>query len=536
MILDIMDVDRFVKINNLPKIASSLYFAESGVPDDEGLFSYRIFGNIGSKDRKMRMAYIELDGKYLHPQIYKILSRVDEKMPQLISGTKFFRYDEKIKYFVPADEDEENPNIGTGLEFLYLYWDKLSFKHSASISRENRLDLLDLLKKDECFIDKQVIMPAFYRDATVSGSQRIPEVNGLYKKIFNGVSILTTLGKSSFTYNLSRSKIQTAINEVFELMTNFMRLKTGFLHASLMSKSVDYGVRSIITAPTFNTNTWQEMPADYEHCAVPLSQCISEFTIAIYSWIIDWVDSIVQGKTNMYIFDAKENKVVLKDLSPDWKQDFSSDKLIKKIYLFVMSPESRFYPVTIKFDNGEYKPFAFIDGNRDLLLQSGEYNTDALKNIRYYTWTDVFFLAANECVSEKAMNTTRYPVTDHHSQYFSKIRVRSTIKVMKMLIGNTMYDNYPVIDLSVPPNKVESLFVDSLEIFPPYLKGLGGDFDGDMTSSRGLYSYESNKWTNDYILSVTNAIGINGQSIRTSGDVGFHALYNLLRNPDERVS
>lgn len=527
-----MDVNKFCKVNNLPKVTSNLYFDDDGQPDPEGLFSYKLFGNPGSKDRKMRMAYIELDGKYLHPQVYMILTRIDEKIPQLISGTRYFRFDEKIKYFVPSDETENDPSVGTGLEYLYTYWDKISWKHSASIMRENRLELLDLLSKEECFIDKQVIEPAFYRDMT-SGRDKIDKINSMYKKVFNTVSVLTTLGKSSFTYNLSRSNVQNTIVEIYDYFVDRIRLKYGFLHSAVMSKSVDYGVRTLISAPTFNANSWKDMPADYEHISTPLAHCISEYTIAVEAWVADWVDSIVQGKTNMYIFDPTENKVILKDLAPDWKNDFTSDKIGKKIYQFVMTPESRFYPVTIKFEGGEYKPFAFIDGNKDLILKSGEYDANAFKNVRYYTWTDVFFLAAHAVASEKALYTTRYPVTDHHSQYFAKIKVRSTFKTMEMLIGNTFYDKYPVVDLSIPADKIESLFIDSLELFPPFISTLGADHDGDQVSCRGLYSYEANKWADEYIMSITNAIGISGQSVRSSGDVGTHTLFNLLRDPEE---
>jgi hypothetical protein len=535
MILDVMNVDKFCRVNALPKVTSNLYVNENKQPDPEGLFSTELFGAPGSKERRMRMAYIELDGKYLHPQVFTTLCRVDTKITDMISGTKYFKYDPAIKYFVVAndDEDEDDPNVGTGLEFLYTYWDQLAFRKSNSRIRENRLELLALLKRDECFIDKQLVIPAFYRDAHISSSKmEVPKINGLYKRIMSAVAVINTLGKSNFTYNLSRSGIQNTINEIFDEFTNLIRLKAGFLRSAVMSKSIDYGVRTVITAPTFNANRWQDMPADYEHTATPLAQCIAEFTIGISAWITTWADSLVQNRTNMYIYDMTEKKVVLKTLDPNWRDDFLEDTIGKRIYRFIMTPESRFYPVTIKFEDGSYKPFMFINGNRDLILNTGEIDTESLKDVRYYTWTDVFFLAAMEVASEKALCTTRYPVTDHHSEYFSKIKVRSTFKTMRMLIGNTQYDNYPVVDLSTPAEEIESLFIDSLELFPPYIGPLGADHDGDQCSSRGLYSYEANKWVEGYISSATNAIGTGGKSIRKSGDVGDHTLYNLLRDPE----
>ncbi len=530
MILDIMDVDKFTKVNALPEIKSNLYFTDTGNPDEEGLFSYTLFGNPGSPERKQRMGFIALDGPYLHPQVYNTLIRLDRNMAKIISGSLYVIYDEKTKSFIEADEND--PAASSGIGTIFDNWDRLFFKKSSSVKREARLDLLELVQKHEAFITKQIIIPAFFRDMA-AGKNRIPEINGMYKKLFNQVSVLQSVGRASFTYNLSRAAVQNSLNEIYNYFLDLLKLKSGFLHASVMSKSVDYGVRTLITAPTFNANTWKEMPADYEHVAVPLTQCLTEFTISVEAWIESWVTSIVQSRTNMYVYDSEQKKVVIRELDPHWKDDFRADIIEKKIYEFVMTPEMRFYPVTIKFEDGIYRPFAFINNNTDVIFESGQINSEIYDKIRYYTWTDVFYLAAMAVVSEKATHITRYPVTSQHSQYFANVRVRSTWKTIPMLIGKTEYPQYPVIDLSLPANKIEALFIDSLEVFPPYLKPLGGDFDGDQISNRGLYSYEANKWVDEYVGSVANAIGINGGSVRNSGDVGSHTLYNLLRNPDK---
>ena len=529
MVLDICEVSRFVKVNALPPITSSVYFDSQGVPDPKGLFSHELFGLPGSPDRKMRMAYIELDGPYLHPQVYNTLIKLDRKLSNLIAGTDYFIYDPKLKNFVPSKDDV--PNAGTGIGFLYEHWNDLYFRKTGAAKRENRLELISLLKREEAFMDKQLVIPAFFRDLPSGRKDKVPVINTLYKRIFNSVSVLKTVGSASFTYNLSRSAIQQTLNDIYTYFMDLLRLKDGFLHAAVMSKSIDYGVRTLISAPTFNANSWKEMPADYEHMAVPLAQCITEYTIGVQTWIENWVNSIVQGRRNMYIYDLQEKKVVLRDLDDRWKEDFSADVIGKKIYEYVMTPEMRFYPVTIRFSDKQYRPFAFINGDRDLVLSTGEIDADKLPYLRYYTWTDLFYIAAVAVAEEKAIYTTRYPVTDHHSQYFSKIRVRSTFKTMEMLIGNKTYSRYPVINLNTPASKIESLFIDSLEIFPCYIDGLGADHDGDQVSCRGLYSYEANKWVDNYITSPTNAIGISGKSARSSGDVGTHTLYNLLRDP-----
>lgn len=529
MILDIMDVNRMVRLNNLRPVTAVLFFNESGVPDPNGLFSYEIFGLPGSAERKLRPAYIELDGPYLHPNAYKILVSIDRKIADVISGEDYYIFNEKTKYFEKATE--ESDDMDTGLSFLYKYWDDFVFRDGDSRKRNEKLELLKILKKDEVFMTKQFVIPAYLRDMNFE-SHSTSDINKLYKKIISSVNIITSMGKSSFSYNITRSIIQNTINEVYEYFTNLMRLKNGFLHQAVMGKNIDYGVRTLISAPSFNANTWKELPADFTHAAVPLAQCISQFTIHMQSWIDAWVEGKIMGRSNLLTYDMKTKTIVRKDLDPNWKDDFSPDNIVKKINLYISTPDSRFYPVNIRFADGSYAPFAFINDNKDLILESGQVDPEKLKNVRYFTWTDLFYLGAFDVCKDNHILVTRYPITGHHSEYFAGINVRSTFKTMKMLIGDKVYDQYPVVRLDVEAQKIESLFIDSLEIFPPYIGPLGADHDGDQVTSRALYSKEANDFAEKYLNSPANVIGLGGRSARKQGDVATHAMYNLLRNPD----
>ena len=73
MVIDIMNPERFIKVNDIQPVTSPLFFDANGTPDPNGLFSYEIFGFPGSVERKTKFGYIELDGYYLVPHVYKIL-------------------------------------------------------------------------------------------------------------------------------------------------------------------------------------------------------------------------------------------------------------------------------------------------------------------------------------------------------------------------------------------------------------------------------------------------------------------------------
>jgi hypothetical protein len=523
-----MDVEKLVYVNHLPEVTSPLYFTSSGEPYADGLFSYKLFGFPGSRDRALRYGYIKLDRPYLHPKIYKLLSRIDSKIPDLISGTNYYIVNEKTHSLEKVTE--EVPNMGTGIEFLYNVWDSLSFKSTESHTREVRLELLTLMKNHEVFIEKQIVVPPFYRDVNIK-SMKVDKVNSLYKKIITTVNVISSLGKSNFSYALTQASIQATINEIYEYFKGLLQLKSGFLHQAIMGKNIDYGLRTLISAPTFSANSWKELPSDYEHAAVPLSQCISGYSLAIQAFIKSWITMTIGDSNFVYVYDETTKTVTKQMLHDKWQHDWLPEKLLKRMKLFYLTPESRFDPVTIRCEDEVYRPFAFIGSDREIVFNN-ELDAAALEGIRYYTWTDLFFIAASDCTADKNICVTRYPVTSQHSHYFAGIKVRSTFDTVKMEINGVVYHNYPKVVLSTPPHAIKMLFIDSLEIFPVAIETLGADHDGDQVTNKPLYTYEANKWTDKYKKSLANMIGITGKSIRKPGDVATHSMYNLLRDPD----
>lgn len=531
MVIDIMNVDKMVAVNNLKPVTSPLFFNSNGTPDPNGLFSYEIFGFPGSYERKNRPAYIQLDGYYLVPHVYKILISLNRKLSDLISGNAYFIFNKNTKSFEKVDGDV--PGMGTGLDFLYEHWDEVVFAESESKKRSDRVDLVNSLKKEEAFMDKQYVIPAFLRDMSTA-EMGTSEINGFYKKIIIAVNTINTMGKIGFTYNITRNSIQNTINEIYAYFTNLTRLKNGFLHKSVLSKNVDYCARTLITAPTYNADSWKDMPADYEHASVPLTQILSIFTLFIQAYIESWIENQIGSKTSLVIYDRLTKKVERKNLAPDWRDDYTREKIEKQIELFIHTPESRFYPVMIKFEDGSRKPFNFISGNQDVILEDGSVNDgDKIKNLRYLTWTDLFYIAADDVALDKHVIITRYPITNQNSEYFAGIKIRSTFKTCRMLVGNKIYNSYPVVDLSTPSEKIERAFIDSLEIFSPYLGPLGGDHDGDQVTIRGLFTKEANEFAHDHIRSLSNLVGVDGKTVREGGDVATHCMYNLLRDPDD---
>jgi hypothetical protein len=105
--------------------------------------------------------------------------------------------------------------------------------------------------------------------------------------------------------------------------------------------------------------------------------------------------------------------------------------------------------------------------------------------------------------------------------------VLSTTKTTPMKIGSRFYPYYPVIDPSLKPEQVATLFTDTLVMSNLYLKGLGADFDGDQVTVRGVFSIQANKSCHELMYKKQNFLDISGSLKRSTEKEAIQTLYQL---------
>lgn len=103
----------------------------------------------------------------------------------------------------------------------------------------------------------------------------------------------------------------------------------------------------------------------------------------------------------------------------------------------------------------------------------------------------------------------------------------STTKTTPMKIGSRFYPYYPVIDPSLKPEQVATLFTDTLVMSNLYLKGLGADFDGDQVTVRGVFSIQANKSCHELMYKKQNFLDISGSLKRSTEKEAIQTLYQL---------
>ena len=78
-------------------------------------------------------------------------------------------------------------------------------------------------------------------------------------------------------------------------------------------------------------------------------------------------------------------------------------------------------------------------------------------------------------------------------------------------------------------NDVATFFFDVLKMSNVYLKAIGGDYDGDQTSIKGVFSLEANNECDEIVKSKRNILDANGDNTRLSTNEAIQTLYCLTK-------
>jgi hypothetical protein len=502
MKLELLNVDKFVRLNDLSEISNPITLSRGFVPTSDGLLSTDIFGT-STEDRKRTFAYIDLHCHVLHPLVYKCLKRMDKRITNIIAGTKNFSIDKKGQFV----EDE---NGGTGLDWLYSNWNKIKWLKKESRLRNERVDFLNNHDRDTLFQSKEVVCPAFYRDINLqsakSGKPSLHVINNLYSKL---ISLSRTLDNGDFAFNLNYTKamIQEQVVAIYDEFKARVEKKHGIVKQKILAKSTDYGARLVISSPNFAVNSVDDMEIDFYHCGLPLSYCVSLFAPFFVGWIQNFFRTEFELLGGKYlIYDKKIKDYIYVELEdPDIQ--FSDEAVNELMQEFLYSYDSRYRPLRLKTKDKNNPEVSLYFTGRDLSVylppkkeeekkdgsEEGETSyvpeeideniSDKLQELRkgiqdkrYFTITDLFYLAAVDITADKHVYITRYPMTGFLGIFPSRIRVISTTETKKVEYDGKIYEHYPVIG---KPDDTPQ-FIEILRIANVILKVMGGDYDGEI--------------------------------------------------------
>lgn len=470
MKISLLEADRLIQVNKLEEVTSQHLFSNRMMYDPNGLLSNDIFG-ISKSDRRSTFAYITLKKNFIHPHLYaKVLKSLFKNIEYIIAGQK--RYAIKDGWFV-----EDSENGWTGISSLYDHWDEIDWNKKRSDNKIAK-ELMGTLSKNQVFIDKIIVIPPAYRDVMLAGtldaSDHVSELNDMYQKLIRAVSILQEGGLFARTQYGAQLKVQTLLVDIYKFFTDQIAHKTGLIRRYLLGKSIDYGVRAVISAPTYNHERFEDNMVDVEHTAVPIEMCCSAFYPFIAAWLKNFFTREIINDPNLITFSDPDTGNEFTGIIKDADIQFSEKNIRKMINDYCLNPDNRFKAITMEVINPadkdtKHTAYMILKGN--ILLSNNA--SQVLK--RPMTITDIIYLACVDVCEKRHVMVSRYPVGTDKGIYLSKVRVQSTVNHVKLVFNGKEYPYYPDIDLKLPTHRVGVQFIDTLVPSNSHLDGMGAD-------------------------------------------------------------
>lgn len=533
--VDLLDIDKFIKVNEVKEITNPVFFVRDGIPSPDGLLSNEIFG-ITKEQRAGTFGYIDLHGTFMNPLCYKIWSRMDSKIKNIVHETD--------TYIIQDGKLVQSDKGKNGVKFLKENFENIKFTNEAGGRKKDiKIRFLEKAYKDgTLFITKYPVIPAYYRDVDTSrGRLGVGEINEMYSGLLNASRALA----ASADYGLSiggatRGRIQEILLNIYNwfAMEPNISKKYGIIKRAVMSKTTDYAARLVISAPDLSGETVDDVMVDVDHCALPLAAALVNFYPFIMYYLTSFFTKEFSGTFKIdALIDGKLESVEL----GDWQTEFSPMKIKKQIDRYIHGFSNRLIPVEvpIKHPKRKYAKAAFIGHNmsrEEYEKTKGEGEVGTLVQ-RTLTWCDLFYMAAVEVSKDRCVLITRYPIDSCYNQYPSMVRIASTTKTEQTVINGVFYDHYPYIREDMIGSDTSNMFIDTLQIANPMIVKMGGDYDGDQVTVKGVFYDESNKELQNYMNGKQQFIGLDGVNMRTLEKQGLQCMYNLtLILPDTEIT
>jgi len=507
--IDICNLEKFIKINNLQEVTNSIRFDQGWYPTEDGLLSYKIFGQVGSYDRKTIFAYIDLKGHFLHPLFYQRLTRMNRNFTRVIDGSGYFSINAKGELVA------DNENGDTGIDWLYKNFKNLKFKKSGSGERDRTIDLLNKMDIDEIFVSKWLVIPAFYRDSNIQkldhGKVSEDDINKMYANLINLASSNSDFDFMGYT---TQSRLQKQLLEIYDYFNGYIKGKEGLLKNNLLGKTVDYSTRGVISAGRVNSNKPADQLVKFTYTGIPLSHLCNLFYPFFQYEIDNFARETFATVQEIRVSDGTYCKLV------DPMSRFTTEKIKAMLNLYIKSPDNRLDPIMVPV----------IDKSGELIDVPLYLFQDELS--RRFTLLDLVYIVAVRVCQDKHVYVTRFPIENYQSIYPSRIKIMTTYKTQKIEIGNRYYDEYPVItkDLESPVIDENINYIDTIIPHNTMLEALGADFDGDTVSLRSVYSQEANIECEKLINSSKYLLDVTGKTTRVLRNEGIQTLYTLTRD------
>jgi len=529
MRLGILDIDKFIKENEVKEVNNTIFFI-GNLPQPGGLFDPEIFGYF-AEEEKHKFGYIDLKDNYIHPLVMINLMRMGSLGSLLLQHDSIKKkwakvVDGKIVYV-----KKDDPEAETGKDFYWNNFDKINWDKSLgnlrdvkneydeeyeeeitdevavedideledlmseemddfSVSKTGRINFIKSLSKNEFFVNKWLVVPKGYRNISSEDRTLGSDINKEYRKLITNINALTRFSTSSI---LGLTKIQEYLIQNV-ILVNLFKDTIGFLtgkrvdfdkstnkpapttgvaknsnfQSKIIGKSIDYSSRNVIIAPTMATkNTYKDVDALAGYSGIPLATVCSSFLPFVLKHSYDIIREL----------EMNIERQMLK-----WDETFVRVEPSSKLFI------EKLLKSFIKSEKPRFEEFNFIlifeDENKRqvkkyhrMLVNVAHSKSDFINKTykkRYFNATDLFYQAASKAIVDRYALLVRYPVLNHLNIFPTGINLLSTKREDKSVY--LLYNfNINWVDSNIPSEAL--LYFDKYPLIPTLKDGSFEEFE-----------------------------------------------------------
>lgn len=414
--IKLLDVETFIKKNNVKEITNHITFIRDGIPTPDGLLSNEIFG-ITKEERSGIYGYIDLNSWFMHPLCYKTWCMMDRRIKNIAHSI--------TKYSINDQGDfVEDPKGGTGMDWLRKNINKVKIKSTDSRKRDAKIKFLEN-NKDQMFIRKFIVIPPFYRDVSNTGGKvEIGSINKYYQSIILTANSIRDRQEMFGVEagEADRGRMQEMLVAVYKALSGTSTNpddgvglgKDGIMEQAGKSKTTDAGTRLVLSAPNLKVESVDDLMTNMQYSALPLASALANFKPFIIFNIRRFFDNQFGGAEKIQMCDDAGNLsyVEVKDYRTQFSDDVIEDRMEKFVYGF----SNRLEPVKVEIINPNSKKPTYLNmvfkgksvSPKDYAAGNVEGNSSLID--RPLTWCDILYMAAVEATRDKHILITRYPM------------------------------------------------------------------------------------------------------------------------------
>lgn len=543
----IMDPREFIRAQQLSPVTSA-FIRESSSEEfhRDGLFSEKIFGQIGSPERLTRFSYISLNSRIIHPIVWNSINRLKALYGEVLAGKSYAIFDNTTKDLERADDN--TPDAGTGFNFFLKHLPNIEFRRTESLNRNDKITQIENYK-DRWFIRECIVAPAGIRDMEAGeANPKSGSVNGLYASLLNYTKALPPIGGENTLYDSLRFAIQKKVNEIHMYFFNEMlEGKYGYFQRKYGSRSLALGTRNVISSAAIIGDSPDDPQfIKIDEVKLPIFQATKMcMPLMVYNLRELFFNEIFsQAADQASLIDPKTLALQYHPITEDEKQRFLSSEGIEKLTNLFRDPEFRTQPVVayddkdnvyflyMVYDLGDvvYYTRSVVELKNSILGKHGKFD---MSKLRPLTYIEMFYIAVFRATLNTPSYTTRYPAIGVGSDVPGKTHIVSTMpsRIVQLINQNNMETTIELPEYPILGNQN----VDSTQLHPSILDGrmgLGGDYDGDTISESMVLSEEAKAEGMQHLDSLKRYMHPTGQFYTCRDDLIKLTFYNLTRAPE----